>query len=64
MLSSAPVSYFGYNLLLKISIDSELIFFLKEIQFYITFIEIEKSKFQHFPGQNTIQVAAENNNGF
>ena len=27
MLSSAPISYFGYNFLLKILIDSRLVFF-------------------------------------
>ena len=51
VLSSASVSYFGHNLLLKIPIDLELMFFWKEIQFSITLIEIEKFKFQCLPGQ-------------
>ena len=37
MLSSASVSYFGHNLLLKISIDSELIFFLKGNSIFYNF---------------------------
>ena len=64
VLSSASVSYFGHNLLLKIPIDSELMFFWKEIQFCITFIEIEKFKFQRFLTKNVIQVTAEDNDVF
>ena len=33
VLSSAPISYFGHNLLLKIPIDSELMFFERKFNF-------------------------------
>ena len=38
--------------------------FWKEIQLATTFSEIEKAKFQCYPGQKCVQIAAENSNVF
>ena len=64
MLSSAPVSYFGSNFLLKIPIDSRLLFFERKFNSIQRLQKKRKPNFNVLQAKNVIPVAVENSNVF
>ena len=64
MLNLCYLSYFGYKFLLKIPIDSGLVFFERKFNSLQLFQKQRKSNFNVFLAKHAIQVAAENNNVF
>ena len=64
VLSSAPISYFGYNFLLKISINSKLVFFKRKFNSLQLFQKQRKPNFKVFQAKNAIQVATKKSNFF
>ena len=61
---AAPISYFGSNFLLKIPIDSRLVFLERKFNYLQLFSKIRKPNFNFFLAKNAIQIAAEKSNVF
>ena len=61
---AAPTSYFGSNFLLKIPIDSRLVFFERKFNYLQPFQKQRKPNFNVFQAENAFQIAAESSNVF